>query len=441
MRKLKHSMNERVSSKNMFEFVPDILPYKATIIRSVCVGCKQDVAIDVFHYTCPACGSNLDLIYDYTRIGASWSKSGLAENPDRSLWRYFSLLPVQQMAENRTLQVGGTALVKSERLKAELGFEEIWIKDDTRNPSASLKDRASALAVQHASELGLNTIVAASTGNAAASLAALSANAGMRAIIFAPASASLAKLTQILQYGAILVPVDGNYDTAFDLAWKASEKFGWYNRNTGINPVLVEGKKTVAFEIAEQLNWDVPDYVLVPVGDGCILSGVYKGFYDLLQLGWIEKMPKLVAVQAEGSAAIVNAVQSNEKTPSTVKAHTIADSIAVDLPRDGEKALAAIRESSGIGITVSDDSILNAQNELARLTGIFAEPAASASYAGLKACRESGQIPREARVVLLATGSGLKDIPAAQHKIRRSSPIQPDMDAITDFLEQQGALG
>jgi len=424
----------------MFEFVPEILPYRSTVIKSICVGCRQEIPIDVFHYTCPDCGSNLDLGYDYDRIRTRWTKSILAENTDRSLWRYFPLLPVQQMAKNLTLQVGGTPLIKAQRLVTELGFEEIWIKDDTRNPSASLKDRASALAVQHASELGLTTIVAASTGNAAASLAAISANADTRAIIFAPATAPLAKLTQILQYGAILVPVDGNYDRAFDLAWQASEKFGWYNRNTGINPILVEGKKTVAFEIAEQLGWNVPDYVLVPAGDGCILSGVYKGFFDLMQLGWIEKMPKLVAIQAAGSAAIVNAFQANENSPTAVHAHTIADSIAVDLPRDGEKALIALRDSEGFGVTVKDDDILIAQSELARLTGVFAEPASAAAYAGLKACRESGQIPLPSRVVLLATGSGLKDIPAAQQKIRRSAPIAPDMDAISDFLEQQGAL-
>lgn len=425
----------------MFEFVPEIMPYRSTVTKSVCVGCKTEVPLDVFHYTCPKCGSNLDLEYDYAQIGKTWSKTILAQNADRSLWRYFPLLPVQQLAENRTLQVGGTPLVKADRLMTESGIAEIWIKDDTRNPSASLKDRASALAIQHASELGLTTIVAASTGNAAASLAALTANAGMHAVIFAPATAPLAKLTQILQYGATLAPIDGNYDTAFDLAWEASEKFGWYNRNTGINPILVEGKKTVAFEIAEQLNWEVPDYVLVPVGDGCILSGVFKGFFDLLQLGWIEKMPKLVAIQADGSAAIVNAFRANAKSATSVKARTIADSIAVDLPRDGEKALAAIRNSDGFAVTVTDDDILTAQNELAKATGIFVEPAAAAGYAGLKTCRDSSQIPRQSRVVLLATGSGLKDIPAAQQKIQLHDPITPNLDAISAFLEQAGALG
>ena len=249
-------------------------PYPVTVKKAVCINCGQAAGIDAFNYTCPHCGGNLDLVYDYTAIKQRFSKSELAKNPDRSIWRFHPLLPVQQLPRNRSIQVGGTPLVHADRVGKELGFEHVWIKDDTRNPSASLKDRASAVGLQHASELGLSTIVAASTGNAAASLAALAAQTGLKAVIFAPATAPIAKLTQILQYGATLVPVDGNYDTAFELARQAAEKFGWYNRNTGINPVLVEGKKTVALEIAEQLDWRVPDYVLVPVGDGCIISGV-----------------------------------------------------------------------------------------------------------------------------------------------------------------------
>ncbi len=424
----------------MFEFVPNIKPFPVTVKDAVCINCGQVAGIEVFSYTCPRCGGNLDLVYDYTAIRQRFSKAELATNPDRSIWRYQPLLPVQQLPRNRSIQVGGTPLVNAGRVRGELGFEHVWIKDDTRNPSASLKDRASAVGLQHAAELGLSTIVAASTGNAAASLAALAAQAGLKAVIFAPATAPVAKLTQILQYGATLAPLEGNYDTAFELAREAAEKFGWYNRNTGINPVLVEGKKTVALEIAEQLDWRAPDYVLAPVGDGCIISGVYKGFYDLMQLGWSDHIPKIVAVQAEGSAAIVNAFNAGLAKPEAVQANTVADSISVDSPRDGQKALRALGESHGFGLTVSDDALLHAQHDLARLTGIFVEPAAAASYAGLKAARETGQIPLSSRVVLLATGSGLKDIAAAQKLIQQVPALKPDLAVITDFLEQAGAL-
>lgn len=424
----------------MFELIPELNAYPDHVVRATCIACGADAGRSVFTYTCPECGANLDLEYDYDAIQAQWTADDLMTNSDRSLWRYTPLLPVHSQPRNRTLEVGGTPLVYANRLAEHLGFRELWIKDDTRNPSASLKDRASAIGVQHAGELGLSTIVAASTGNAAASLASLSANAELNAIIFAPAAAPPAKLTQILQYGATLVAIDGNYDIAFDLAREAADHFGWYNRNTGMNPVLVEGKKTVALEIAQQLHWDVPDFVIVPVGDGCILSGVYKGFYDLLQLGWIERMPRLVAVQAEGSPAIVNAFSASKLVIEPVSAKSIADSITVNMPRDGRKALRALRESAGCGVLVSDEGILQAQYELAALTGIFAEPAAAAAYAGLRVCHATGEIPRDARIVLLITGSGLKDIPAAQKQVQIPQAVAPEMAAVERYLEQLGTL-
>lgn len=414
--------------------------YPEHVLKATCVSCGADAGTSVFAYTCPECGANLDLAYDYDAIGAEWKIDDLMANPERSLWRYAPLLPVHSPPNNCSLVVGGTPLVRVERLARHLGFENLWIKDDTRNPSASLKDRASVIGVQHAGELGLSTIVAASTGNAAASLAALTAHTGRQAVIFAPVSAPPAKLTQILQYGATLVPIEGNYDVAFDLAHDAAERFGWYNRNTGINPVLVEGKKTVALEIVEQLAWKVPDFVMVPVGDGCILSGVYKGFYDLLQLGWIERMPRLVAVQAEGSASVVNAFSEGEREPQPVAALSIADSITVDRPRDGHKALRALRDSNGCGVLVSDNGILAAQHELAAFSGIFAEPAAAAAYAGLKVCQATGEISPDASVVVLITGSGLKDIPAAQKSIQLPAAIAPDMAAVEQLLTRSGVL-
>ncbi len=411
-----------------------MLDLNQRLIGYRCLDCGKIHDSSTFFYTCSSCGANLDAIYSYDLIAQHWNKQVLADNQDRSLWRYSPLLPVMGQPENKSIQVGGTPLVTTPCLADEIGIASLWIKDDTRNPSGSLKDRASELGLQHAAELNMETIVAASTGNAAASLAALAACHGQRAVILAPATAPPAKLTQILQYGAILCPVDGNYDAAFDLATEVAEQFGWYSRSTGINPVMSEGKKTVALEIAEQLDWQVPDFVFVPVGDGCIIGGVYKGFYDLLQLGWIDHLPRIIAVQADGSAAIVKALKSNSNI-SSVQAQTVADSIAVDLPRDGLKALRAVRESNGFGITISDEDILRAQKLMAEKTGIFTEPAAAAAFAGVLKASTGNLVKSTDSVVVLATGSGLKDIAAAQKMITIPTAIEPDIGAFQKFYQ------
>ncbi len=395
-----------------------------------CVSCGELSSAEHFHYTCHACGENLDVVYDYSAISRMWSKDELFKNSERSIWRYLPLLPVFSQPFNTTIQVGGTPLIQSEPLAQSFGIKGLWLKDDTRNPSGSLKDRATEVGIQHAKEMGQETMVAASTGNAAASLACLSAQHDMEAVIFAPSSAPEAKLTQILQYGAKLFPVDGSYDDAFDLSTKVVEDTGWYSRSTGINPILSEGKKTVSLEIAEQLNWQIPDHVFVPVGDGCIIGGVYKGFYDLLKLGWIEKIPKIHAVQSNGSSAIVNALSTG--TLSAVNASTIADSISVDLPRDGLKAIRAVKESNGAGINVSDDAILDAQHVLAKSSGIFAEPAAATGFAGLVKSIHQELVSADERVVVLVTGTGLKDIKAAQNLIKIPAAISPNLESFKE---------
>jgi threonine synthase len=287
-------------------------------------------------------------------------------------------------------------------------MRDLWLKDDTRNPSASLKDRASIIAVMRAEG---KIVAGASTGNAASSLAVQAASLGLPCYIFVPHNAPRAKIIQLLMCGAHVFAVQGSYDDAFDLCIEACHTFGWYNRNTGYNPYLVEGKKTVGLEIAEQLQWQVPDTVLVPTGDGCIISGVYRGFEDFYHLGMIDRIPRLVAIQAEGSPAIVRAL-AGDGIVRPYPAHTIADGISVSLPRNGAMAVQHIRASGGFGITVTDEEILAAQKELARLTGVFAEPSGAASYAGLLRLLEEGKIALDERVVLLVTGSGLKSIDA-----------------------------
>mgnify|MGYP002640275285 CR=1 FL=1 len=400
-----------------------------------CHQCNWVVPAEPFSYTCPKCGKNLDFIYDYDKIAASCGPVSLNKDHDASMWRYLPLLPVKNAPENKSLRIGGTPLVNFPRIAKTAGIAQFQIKDDTRNPSGSLKDRASELAIQHARELGQGKVIAASTGNAGSSLAALCAYHTMQSIILAPAAAPPAKLTQILQHGAQLVPVNGNYDTAFDLAFELAQKDQSYCRNTGINPILAEGKKTVAFEIAEQNEWQVPDHIFIPVGDGCIISGVFKGFFDLIALGWTDAIPALHAVQARGSSAIVDSLTRGGEI-AAVSADTIADSISVDQPRDGDKARRSILESGGLGFKVSDDDILAAQLELSSTTGIFAEPAAAAAYAGFLQASQTNLFKPGDSVVVLITGTGLKDTAAAQKLFSTIEPIDADLEKIITFLEK-----
>jgi threonine synthase len=299
--------------------------------------------------------------------------------------------------------------------KGELKGVKLFLKDDSQNPTFSFKDRASDLVCAFAKENGINTIVAASTGNAGSSLAGICASQHQRAIIFVPKSAPKAKLTQILMYGAQLIPVDGTYDDAFELSIEATKKFGWYNRNTAYNPFTIEGKKIVAFEIFQQMKRELPDRVFVPVGDGCIISGVYKGFEDLLKLDLIDKIPIIVAVQSEKSDNIIRNLEQDSfvSKPS----NTIADSIAVDIPRNFWMTKKYIEEYNGEWIAVSDEEIISASKILSENTGIFAEPAAAASFAGMLKYSEQDKIDENSKNVVLLTGSGLKDLDVVENEI------------------------
>jgi threonine synthase len=328
-------------------------------------------------------------------------------------------------------------------LSNKIGLRNLWIKDESRNPTASFKDRASAILVARAREIGSDVVVTASTGNAGAALAGMAAAVGQDAVIFAPRTAPPAKIAQLLIYGAKVLLVDGNYDAAFELSIAASEEFGWYCRNTGYNPFTVEGKKTAAFEIWEQ----VPDHyfnkqkgshrkhlcIFVSVGDGNIISGLHKGFKDLNSLGLLDSIPRIFGVQSVGSASIANAFLSGTEEIKPVAAKTLADSISVDLPRDGLRALRAATQTGGAYITVLDDEIIAAIAELGAV-GIFAEPAGSAAYAGLvKAIRE-GLIEQDDPVVVINTGSGLKDVSSAMQAVGEAPIIEPTLTAVRAFV-------
>jgi threonine synthase len=354
---------------------------------------------------CPDCGEKLDLLLDFEALGKA--REQIESFPDFHMGRYAPLLPLPGLGA-MAYGIGGTPLLFAGRLGEAIGAPGLFLKDDTRNPSASLKDRATLAVLLAAREQGAETVATASTGNAGASLSALAARLGMKAVVYTPASAPPAKLEQIRAHGAKLVRVDGNYDRAYELCAEDCLKNNWISRSTGFNPWCTEGKKTVALEIAEQLGWTAPDLVYVPTGDGSILGAVHKGFSDLLQLGILTSMPRLVAVQAEGSAAIHDAWKE-ERDIQPVSSDTLADSISVDMPADGTKALRALRKSKGFAITVSDPEILGAMSRLARLEGVLAEPAAAASLAGLSRAVKDGLQDSTQKAVCLVTGHGLKD--------------------------------
>ncbi len=396
-----------------------------------CVICGQEQARDYAAYVCPDCGVDgiLDVVYDKDKMRRECSGGGaFADAGAGGLWRFAAIMPVQPAGFHTAWSLGETPLHNAPRLAQHLGQKGLWIKDDTCLPSASLKDRAAAVAIAHAHLLGVEHLACASTGNAAASLAVLSARAGLRSTIFVPAKAPAAKLAQLLLHGATVVPVDGTYDQAFDLSLAEIEKHGWYSRNCAHNPLLVEGKKTVALEIGFALtngfsrhpvNW--PDAVLVPVGDGCIVSAVAKGFAEMHQLGLTPKVPRIIGVQAAGASPLAQAWARADGgqaqmsgleiraaiAPTTCE--TIADSISVGIPRNRIKAWRRVAATGGGFLSVPDEAIVEAIGLLAAQAGVFAEPSGAAGLAGLLAARDKGWITAGQTVVTLVTGHGLKD--------------------------------
>jgi threonine synthase len=414
-----------------------------------CSLCKTEYLPGQVTYTCPKDGGNLDIVLDYDFIKKKFHPEDLTSRTESSLWRYLPLLPVNEpVGDSTPLHAAGwTPVFALPRLAEKLKLQHLWLKDESRNPTASFKDRASAVVVTRARELKTEVVVTASTGNAGAALAGMAAAVGQKAVIFAPKSAPPAKVAQLLIFGAKVILVDGTYDQAFDLSVKASSEFGWYCRNTGYNPFTLEGKKTAAFEIWEwwqeaHRDWHKKDSpldnhppltIFVSVGDGNIISGIYKGFKDLLALGWITSLPRIIGVQAEGSAAVANAFKAGAELIVPVFSQTIADSISVDLPRDGVRAVRAARETNGDYIVVSDDEIVKAIAELGKM-GVFSEPAGAAAYAGLVKATSLGVVGSDDPILVLNTGSGLKDTRAAMQAVSSAPIIEPVLEAVKKIL-------
>jgi len=400
-----------------------------------CSICQATYGPDEVTYTCPKDGGNLDVILDYEAI-KKLSVDDLILKDDESLWRFLPLLPVSDPGGKATplRAAGWTPIFSPAPLAEKLGLKQLWIKDESGNPTASFKDRASAILIARAREIGAEIVVTASTGNAGAALAGMAAAVGHKAVIFAPKTAPAAKIAQLQIFGAKIILVDDNYDAAFDLSVQASDEFGWYCRNTGYNPFTAEGKKTAAFEIWEQLP-EVSERlcVFVSVGDGNIISGIHKGFKDLHELGLIESVPRIFGVQSDKSAAIANAYNAGNEEIVPISATTRADSISVDLPRDGLRALRAATQTGGAYVLVPDSDIIAAIAELGKV-GIFAEPAGSTSYAGLVKALKDGLIGADDPVVVVNTGSGLKDVNAAMQAAGEAPVIEPTLEAVKKLL-------
>ena len=402
-----------------------------------CLFCETAYPVRV-GFTCPRCGiaGILDVQYDYAGVARILTRRRLAARSEQSHWRYRELLPIGNSATLPALFVGGTPLTPVPALARHLGIAKLFLKDDGRNATGSLKDRASSVGVVKAREKRRSIIACASTGNAASSCAGMAASMGLKSVIFVPERAPEPKVTQLLIFGATVLRVRGSYEDAFQLCQRSCEKWGWYNRNSGINPYLVEGKKTAGLEIGEQLAWEPTDWVAVSVGDGCTVAAVWKGFRELKTLGLIARTPRILGVQAEGAAPVTAAFFSGEPL-QPIEPRTVADSIAVGVPRNWKRAVLAVRESGGTMINVSDDEILDAMRYTGRLSGIFAEPAAATAVAGLRRALAEGCVGRRASAVALITGNGLKDVQSARAAAGQPYDIAPDGAALEEILRKR----
>ncbi len=410
-----------------------------------CFRCGTEQGADFGGYVCPACGGNLEVRYAWPQgAPAGWWR----DESRKDVFRYRPLLPVSRLDLASPLRVGLTPLYAAPRLGASAGLNHLFLKDDGQNPSASFKDRAGAVALVRAREIGAQVLCGASTGNAGSSMACLAASVAMPCVIFVPEKAPAAKIAQLLVFGARVLAVRGTYDDAFDLCMAVCERRGWFNRNTGHNPFTREGKKTAAFEIFEQLG-KIPDWVVVPTGDGNIIAGIWKGFCDLKEAGIADRTPKMLCAQSADSRAISAAVwalqQAGNRTPdwktveiAPVAATTVADSISVDIPRDGLAAVRAVIESGGAAVAVPDADILGAIPEIARGAGVFAEPAASCAWAGLKKAARDGLVKPDETVVCMCTGNGLKDVASARKAAGEPTPVANGVDAAMAATEGLG---
>jgi threonine synthase len=394
-------------------------------------------------FVCPECFGPLEVLYDLDAIGAAIDRDTIASRPP-GIWRYRELLPVDRVPD-RGLPVGSTSLIRADRLGREIDLDRLWIKDDTRNPTLSFKDRVVAVAAARAVDFGFDTLACASTGNLAGATAAAAAALGLRAFVFVPADLEQAKIDHALAYGATVVPVNGTYDEVNRLSLEIADEEGWAFVNVNLRPFYAEGSKSLAFEIAEQLGWRLPDAVVGPIASGSLFTKVAKGFRELAEVGLVEpKQVKFVGAQPEGCAPVANAYAGGAETITPVRQpDTIVRSLAIGSPADGVFALDLARSTGGSIEAVPDASTAESIRLLGRLEGIQAETAGGVTVSAARRARESGVLDADEEVVVLVTGNGVKT-PDARHfgldGAEGSSaggvaaPIAPSLDAFEDWL-------
>ena len=408
---------------------------KERILCLKCIKCGTEYPSDEILSFCEKCGSSLDYILDYDIIADIVNKELLARRPF-NMWRYKEFLPVVDESKIVSIGEGGTPLIRSEKLAEKLGLKFLYLKLDCCNPTGSFKDRGASAAISRALELGVKTIVGYSTGNAGVAQAAYAARAGLESVIFVHKTASLGKLVQAMLHGSLVVRVDGTFEDAANLAKQCSKEFGWMFNGGVVNPARHHGKKTIAYEICEQLSWNVPDMYIQSVGVGTAAIGAYKGFKEFYDLGWINEIPRIVCVQAEGCAPMVDAFKNNREEVVPVKdPKTVASAIAVGNPAGWPLLRKAVLETNGIVDSVSDDEILEAEKLLAKLEGIFAEPAAAAPIALLKNLRENGEIDKDTRVVCMISGHGLKALKTVTELVGEIPQIPPVFEEFKKYYE------
>lgn len=396
-----------------------------------CVLCGRRGA-DPWGWTCPDCGPDGRMDVCYAEDAPRRVARALADRP-RDMWRYRELLPLPLDARLPPVPVGWSPLVEAPRLAAWLGVAGVTLKDDGRNPSASLKDRASAVGVALALAAGSERIACASTGNAASSTACLAASVGLPATIFVPRRAPAPKVAQLRVFGAQVLRVDADYDRTWDLCAEVAATRPWFNRNCAVNPYLVEGKKTVGLELAEQLGERMPEWVAMSVGDGCTVAGLVKGLEEAVAMGLTPRLPRVLAVQAAGAAPLVHAFEQG-RAPRPEPAESVADSICVGTPRNPHKALQAVARAHGHWVAVPDAAILEALVEVPRRSGVFGEPAGIAGAAGVREAVRRGIIGAKERVALVVTGNGLKDTATALEVVGGPLDVAPTVEAVLAVL-------
>ena len=409
------------------------------ILQYTCTICHTNYPKDNPYLTCPKCGETgiLTIDFDLQTIKKTFTKESLMNNPELSMFRYIDLLPIDPFDYTTSLRVGWTPLYEAKSLAKELNIKKLYVKDEGLNPTQSMKDRASVIAVRKAIEENKSVIACSSTGNAASSLAGNAAKANLKTVIFVPKRAPVGKLSQLLVYGSLVFKVDGDYKDAFQLSKQAIDYYGWYNRNAAINPNLIEGKKTVVFEILEQLHFEPTDWIVISVGDGCSVGGVYKGLVEFYELGLITKIPKILGVQSQGCKPFVDSWRDHLPLQEAEE-QTIADSISVGIPRNPIKAIEAIEKTGGIWIDPTDEEILQAIAMLGRLEGIFTEPASAASVAGAKKALQEGLILPNETMTIILTGNGLKDTTNALKAVNEPMLMKPSLEELQKYMIRRG---